>query len=156
MALTIVYAPHLGHLNSISVAWPLARSLPQWRHLISLRLSVCMARYMVAPRTISAYSVPSRSRHKQAETLHDVDASCGAVVRCVPAAPVGARERPRHCQILKVPMRLSKSPIRQSRCQKIPSALDPNTESYPGMRPGFAQRSAARQSYLYSCCSRQS
>lgn len=49
-ALTMVKAPQRGHLNSIILAWPLARSLPQWQHLISSQLSFCMVCNDVAPR----------------------------------------------------------------------------------------------------------
>ena len=51
----MVNAPQRGHLNSISLAWPLARSLPQWQHLISSRISLCMMVKSVAPLSKCLY-----------------------------------------------------------------------------------------------------
>lgn len=55
MARRMVKAPQRGHLNSMTLACPLARSLPHWQHLISSRTSFRIVVKSVAPPGKSVY-----------------------------------------------------------------------------------------------------
>lgn len=101
MARRMVKAPQRGHLNSMTLACPLARSLPHWQHLISSRTSFRIVVKSVAPPGKSVYRAFCLARDDTDRRIlrKRLFSVCGAVVRRLYAAPVGERQLPRLCQI---------------------------------------------------------
>ena len=147
MARRMVKAPQRGHLNSMTLACPLARSLPHWQHLISSRTSFRIMVKIVAPPRKSVYRASCLARD---DTDRRILCMRGLVLmwgRGGLVRPVGGGvSRPRLCQILSS-FRLDIFPLKKEKLeaaiQRRPARSERKNALFPrNDRPDDLKRNA--------------